>query len=144
MIADSLTALTYTDKTAVTGTTYYYTVKAYRTVNGSRVWSSYVKAGISGKAIPATPSVSLSSTSTGKVKVFWNKISGASGYAVYRKNLTTGKWERIKNITSASTLSYTASGTSGKNVYYTVRAYRTVNGTNVYSKYKTNVYIKVK
>lgn len=140
----TVTALTYTDKAAVTGQTYLYTVKAYRKLNGKVVWSSYEKAGISGKAIPSKPSFTLSSTTKGKVKVNWKKISGATGYVVYRKNLKTGKWETVKMIKSGSTVSCTVTGTSQKKVFYTVRAYRTVNGKKVYSKYNTDVGIQVK
>ena len=137
-------SLSYQDSTAETGTEYIYTVRAYRNVDGKKVLGTYQSKGITGTAIPSTPAVTLSSDSPGKVKVNWKEIDGATGYVVYRKNLSTGKWERIKKITSPSTVSYTADGTSGATVYYTVRAYRNVNGTNVFSKFKNNICITVK
>ena len=135
----------YTDEYKITcGKEYAYTVRAYRTVDGTRIYGKYDSKGISGKAIPSTPSVTLKSTEKGKVTISWNKISGANGYAVYRKNASSGNWTRIKTITSGSTVSYTTGADSGKTYYYTVRAYRTVNGSNVYSKYKDGISIKVK
>lgn len=138
------TSLSYTDTTAVTGTKYYYTVRGYRKVDGEIIWGKYSSKGISGKAIPSTPSVTLSSATAGKVKVSWKEISGATGYVVYRQDLTTGEWKRIKNITSPGTVSYTANGTSGATVYYAVRAYRTVGDKSIYSNFSEDACIKVK
>ncbi|MGN0294343.1 MAG: GH25 family lysozyme [Lachnospiraceae bacterium] len=127
-----------------TGKKYYYTVRAYRVVNGSRVYGKYDGTGISGKALPSTPSVTLTSTQKGKVKISWNKISGADGYAVYRKSSADGTWTRIQTIHSGSTTSCTVTATSKKTYYYTVRAYRKVGSSNVYSKYGAAVKITVK
>ncbi|MDO5410374.1 MAG: GH25 family lysozyme [Lachnospiraceae bacterium] len=143
-LKDVKDVLSYKDASAVTGKTYYYTVRAYRNVDDQRVYSSYYKKGISGKALPSAPAVSLKSTQKGKVNVSWNKISGASGYAVFCKTSSKGELERIKTIKSGKTVSCTVSATSGKTRYYTVRAYRTVGKTNIYSKYKEPVKIKVK
>lgn len=84
----STTGTSYTDTTAKTGTTYYYTVKAYS--------GSYASSYITNKTIKylAQPSVTLSNTSSG-VKVSWGKVTGASGYYVYRKT-TSGSWTKIK------------------------------------------------
>lgn len=138
-------ARSFTDGYKITtGKKYYYSVRAYRTVNGSRVYGKYNTTGISGKAIPSTPSVTLKSTQKGKVKISWKKVSGASGYVVYRKSSSGGKWTRIKTITSGSTTSYTASAASKKTYYYTVRAYRKVGSSRIYSNCKENLKIKVK
>lgn len=109
----STTGTSYTDTTAKTGTTYYYTVKAYS--------GSYASSYITNKTIKylAQPSVTLSNTSSG-VKVSWGKVTGASGYYVYRKT-TSGSWTKIKTTTSTS---YTdTSAKNGTTYYYTVRAY---------------------
>lgn len=138
-------ARSFTDGYKITtGKKYYYSVRAYRTVNGSRVYGKYNTTGISGKAIPSTPSVTLKSTQKGKVKISWKKVSGASGYVVYRKSSSGGKWTSIKTITSGSTTSYTASAASKKTYYYTVRAYRKVGSKRIYSNCKENLKIKVK
>ncbi|MDY4971016.1 MAG: GH25 family lysozyme [Lachnospiraceae bacterium] len=139
------TARSFTDGYKITtGKKYYYTVRAYRTVSGTRIYGKYNTTGISGKAIPSAPSLTAKSTQAGKVKLSWKKISGASGYAVYRKSSASGKWTRIKTITSGSTISYTTSATRGKYYYYTVRAYRKVGSSNVYSNYSKTIKIKAK
>ena len=108
--------VSYTDKTAKSGTTYTYTVRAYSgSVMGD--WSST-------KTVKrlADPTVSSVSNITAGVQVKWAKTAGATGYVVYRKT-GNGSWSRIATIKSGSTTSYTDKSTkSGTNYSYTVRA----------------------
>ena len=62
----------------------------------------------------------MTKSSSGR-KITWSGVTGASGYAVYRK-VSGGDWKMIGTTTSKS---YTdkASLSSGKTYYYTVRAY---------------------
>ena len=63
-------------------------------------------------------------SSTSKVKISWKKVSGASGYRIYRYNSSTKKWVKIKTIKSGSTISYKDTGLSiGKTYKYKVKAY---------------------
>jgi uncharacterized protein YkwD len=68
--------------------------------------------------------------------ISWNKVSGATGYRVYRKANTETNWTAITTI---KTTSYTDSNVNNDGVYtYTVRAY---NG-KVWSSYnKTGITI---
>ncbi|MCD7886272.1 MAG: leucine-rich repeat protein, partial [Clostridiales bacterium] len=61
---------------------------------------------------------SLTNTSKG-VTVKWSKVTGASGYYIYRNN------KQVKKITSGSTVSYTDTGakTNGTKYQYKVYAY---------------------
>jgi hypothetical protein len=125
--------VSYTDTTAKAGTTYYYTVKAY----SGKTYSSYV----TDKTIKrlTQPVVTLSNVTKG-VKISWKKITGASGYIVYRRT-ASNKWSPLKTLTSASTLSYTdTTGKNGTTYYYTVKAY----SGNINSSYVTNKSIKYK
>ena len=122
--------VSYTDKTAKSGTTYTYTVRAY---SGSTIgdWSST-------KTVKrlADPTVSSTSNITAGVQVKWIKTAGATGYIVYRKT-GTGSWSRLATIKSGSTTSYTdKSARSGTNYSYTVRA---CNGSTMsdWHNYKT-------
>lgn len=135
--------VSYTDKSLATGTTYYYKVRAYRTVDKKKVYSSYSSV-VSAKPVLKTPSVKLTSGSK-KATIKWEKISGASGYEVYRATSKSGKYSKIKTITKNSTVSYVNSSlTKNKTYYYKVRAYRTVNGKKIYSSYSVSKSVKVK
>jgi hypothetical protein len=129
--------VSYTDTTAKAGTTYYYTVRAYAGSNKTNK-SSYVT-NVSIKYLKQ-PTVTLSKVSKG-VKVAWSKITGASGYYVYRKASGAKSWTLLKKITSGSTVSYTdTKAKSGTTYYYTVKAY----SGSINSSYVTNKSIKYK
>ena len=64
----------------------------------------------------------------------WSKVSGANGYIVYSATSKNGKYKAVKTVKKASTLDFTQKKLKkGKNYYYKIRAYRTVNGKKVTS-----------
>jgi hypothetical protein len=75
--------------------------------------------------------VSLKSATAGKkqVKLSWKKVSGASGYYVYRSTSKSGKYTKIATIKKGSTVTYTNKNLKSKQTYYyKVIAYKTANG----------------
>ena len=72
-----------------------------------------------------TPKIhKVANLSTG-VKLYWKKISGASGYYIYRAYPNSSYYTRIKTITSSSVVSYTdKTTTSGRTYVYTIMAYK--------------------
>lgn len=128
--------VSYTDKKLTTGRTYYYKVRAYCLLGETKVFSAY--SNISGaKVVPAAPKTStVSSVNYNTLKINWNKVSEANGYALYRSTSAGGKYTKIATIKNTKTLSYTDTKlTTGKKYYYKVRAYRTVKGSKVYGTY---------
>lgn len=80
------------------------------------------------KILPAVPKARVSAATAAAIKITWNAVPQATGYVVYQA--IGGKWVRVK-VTSAT--SYTATGLkSGTNYRFTVKAYKTVGGTNYY------------
>jgi len=130
--------VSYLDKTVKSGTTYTYTVYAYK--SSSANISSYN----AGKKVIflSTPVLkSLVNSKSGPV-LKWGKVTGATGYYVYRK--TTGGWVKIATIKSGATVSYTdKKAAKGKTYRYTVRAYKS-SSANVSSINATGFKIKVK
>ena len=124
-------AVTFLDKKAVTGTTYYYKVRAYRNVNGKKVYGSYSIA-VKGKAVLSAPSLSVGSTSKTAV-LEWSRVKAADGYQVYASASKNGKYTRIK--TTKGTGMTEEKLATGKTRYYKVRAYRKVNGKAVYGSF---------
>ena len=120
----------YTNKSTKIGTKYYYKVKAAKVVNGSEILSAYSNTK-SITCIPAAPSLSISSSS-GKPKLTWKAVDGATMYFVYRS--TDGK--TFKYYDSTTKTSYTnKSAKIGTKYYYKVKAVKVVNGENVKSAY---------
>ena len=124
------TGLVYKDKDTKAGYKYSYTVKAYKLINGKKVYSGYDKKGLSGKL---NTTVSLK-TKNNTVLIDWKKTNGASGYYIYRATSKKGKYSKIKTITSGKTLKYTDKKVKlGKTYYYKVIPFKKISGKSVKS-----------
>ena len=89
--------------------------------------------------------ISATSKDKGKAKITWKKVSGASGYAIYRSTSKNGSYQKIKTLKSGSTLSFTDTNLkSRKNYYYKVKAYKSADMGNIYSAYSSMKSVKVK
>ncbi|MCQ4635259.1 S8 family serine peptidase [Anaerovorax odorimutans] len=128
----------YTNTGLKTNTTYYYKVKAFGTLSNKKAYSP-LSGAKSAKPTPAVPqSLNLYHTTYKGIKLKWKKVSGASGYGIYRATSKNGKYTYVKRIKNGSTLTYTNSGLkANKNYYYKVRAYRTVSGKRIYGSYSS-------
>ncbi|MGI6175478.1 MAG: lectin like domain-containing protein [Christensenellales bacterium] len=127
----------YTHKGLTTGKTYYYKVRAFRNVNGSRVYGPF-SAVQSAKAAPKKPAVKVTGLTYDTVKLGWKAIAGANGYEVLRSTSASGGFKLIKNLTKSTSVLYTDKSLhTGTAYYYRVRAYRTVNGKKIYGAYHT-------
>lgn len=117
---------TYTDKTAKSGKTYTYTVKAYK----SKTDGAYNKTGLKLKYLAAPKAEAKVYTSS--ISVSWSKVSGAKEYAVYRKASGDSKFKKVATTTKTSfkdtnvknnkTYSYRVKAVNGK----TTSAYKTI------------------
>ena len=111
---------TYTDKTAESNQTYYYTIRCMNA--GKNICTSdYNRTGTKAYYLAASNISSLTLTSNGIV-VKWNKVAGAKSYRIYRK--TTGGYTRIGTVNNGNTTSYTdTTAESGKTYTYAVKPY---------------------
>lgn len=119
---DTVSSLTFYDTKPTSGKTYTYRVAAYS--GNSR--SVYVSDSIKHLA---APEVSSASTVDSGISVKWNKITGASGYYLYRKT-SSGSWSNIAKTSSTSYTDKTAK--NGVKYEYTVCSY---SGSTKSSKY---------
>ena len=139
-----------TEKTSVTvsklydGTKYTFRVVAYGETAAGKPYDSAKYALIKTATCTETPTVKLSSTSKGKVKVTWSEVSGETGYQVWYSTSKDGSYKKLSNI-AANKNDATASGlTDGKTYYFKVRTYKTTDSGYVYSPFSTVQSIKVK
>ena len=111
---------TYTDKTAESNQTYYYTIRCMNA--GKNICTSdYNRTGTKAYYLAASNISSLTLTSNG-IAVKWNKVAGAKSYRIYRK--TTGGYTRIGTVNNGNTTSYTdTTAESGKTYTYAVKPY---------------------
>lgn len=108
-------------------------------------WSKYLGWGYQGGKIPSgsyteinknTLDLKKAAWKNDDVTLTWDKLNGASGYRIYRKDPETGKWKKIKTVKSATKKTYTDTSTvEGTTYQYRARAYVEVGDKNVFSKY---------
>jgi fibronectin type 3 domain-containing protein len=102
-------ATTFTDGTAVTGTTYYYVVQA---VNGCGTSSNSSCANAARLTVPAAPTgVSSTGTCTG-VTTSWNNVTGATSYNLLRGGACGTMQNTFTNVTSPHADTSAVAGTT--------------------------------
>mgnify|MGYP004522047841 CR=1 FL=1 len=127
----NVTGTSWTDKTAVAGVKYTYTVRGI-SANGTLspgFDTTGVSATIPAAPTPTTPdNVTLGSAKVNgsTIVVTWQAANGAAEYRVYRKDAANPKWKGIANVTGTSWTDKTAQ--AGVKYTYTVRGI-SANGT---------------
>ncbi len=136
VLIDSVEDCEYYDTSIKTGKTYYYKVKTSDSVwledatnPMSNTTSIYILS-----SVKYAKAKKLSSTS---VQISWTKLSGATGYEIFLYDDMKEDYKLIKTISSNSTLNYKKTGLKkGYTYYFSIRAYRTINGVKYYSEPK--------
>lgn len=132
--------LYYVDGQRTCGTKYYYKIRAYKVVNGKKIYSTYSgkKSGRPAPKKATRPTVEIRDVTSVQVTIY--PVAEAHGYELYR-TLTNGKFVKEKALTAPGTV--TVTGLKNGVFYdYKVRAYRTVNGKKVYGEF-SNVRTRV-
>ena len=113
------TNLLFLDKNVKLGTSYIYTLRA---VSENGVTSTYYSSGWTRQFTPGTPTGGSVLNSSKALKVSWSKVSGATGYIVYRKANNSKSWTRLATV---KTTSYMDKNVKANVKYtYTVKAYK--------------------
>lgn len=135
----------YTKSGLTTGTSYSYKVRAYKTVNKKNVYGSYSKAVKAAPSLSKVSGIKTVNVSGKVVKVTWKKVSGASGYKLYRSTKKNGSYKLVKTVKGSKTVKYTNKKLKkGKTYFYKVRAYKTVGKKKVYGSYSSYKSVKVR
>lgn len=122
------------------GKTYYYKMRPYINISGKKVYGKTYSVIKSAKTKPATPTLTVSKYSSGKIKrkvrVKWSQVSEVTGYRISRSTSATKGFKRIKSPSYKATRSFIDKGVKkNKTYYYKIRAYKKVNGKLLYGSY---------
>jgi fibronectin type 3 domain-containing protein len=136
-----LTATSYTDTSVTSGSPYYYYVSAAN-ANGETSGGNVVSAIPGAATLPAPTGLRIVPAST-QLTLYWNPVTGASGYNVYRGTSPGGEGSvplaNGVNSTSGTFYTYASTGlTNGTPYYYTVTAVNS-NGEGTASAEATGV-----
>ena len=84
----------------------------------------------------------VSNKSDSTIKMTWKKSPKVTGYEIYRSTKVNGTYKKIKSLKNNS---YTNKKLkSDTEYYYKVRAYKTVKGKKIYSRFSKTVVMKTK
>ena len=112
----SESALSYTDKKAVNGEKYVYTLRA---VNKNTISAYHSLKGIVCLSVPV---LDKAASKQDGMHISWKSVKGADAYYIYRKT-GSGSWQRIGTTNKGTAVSYTDGSAVGGITYsYTVRA----------------------
>lgn len=145
--------LTYTDNGLTSGKKYTYMVRGYHKLNTGTVYGAYSQEysctatyaeAVTASTDPEPPifdtapdmptQAAIANRTSSSINVRWSKISGVTGYFVYKYNTSTGKYDRIARCIGDESRSYNFTGLSPATTYkFGVRAYYEYNGVIMYS-----------
>ena len=132
----------FNNTSITTNKNYYYKVRAYRTIDGKKKYSSYSSPQIGVKAsISKVNGVSAASTSN-CVALKWTAVSGASGYEIYRATGSNNNYTNVGNATSNAFNDYNVA--NKLTYYYKVRAYKSIGSSKVYGDFSSIGYSRSK
>lgn len=129
--------------TAKTGTPYYFRVRASVTDHGRVYYGEYSNVAHGRALLAQTEITSYKCTARRNVSLWYNKVVGASGYQIvfspYKDFSAAKKWYR-----SGGTGKLATGLKRGKTYYFMVRAYRMVDGREVFGPFSEAKKITIK
>lgn len=134
--------LYYEDNSVSKNKTYYYKVRAYKITDNKVVKKSDTSATVKKAIVTISKATNLKATtvSESKIKLTWNKVSGASRYYLF---YSTSKNGTYKSIGYTKGTSYTFSKLNSSSTYYfKIKSAKILDGTTYKSSYSNVVSAK--
>ena len=126
-------------------TTYYVRMRAYKTVDGAKVYTGWTKSK-KAKVTFYTPTFkSLENKAWRSMTATWTAVTSAEGYQVQYS--TSSKMSSAKTVTVKGGTKITkkiSKLVKNKTYYVRIRAYKTVDGKKVYSSWTAKKKVKLK
>ncbi len=110
----------FTDTTVKSGKTYYYRITSISPSTGKHSEKSQAL----GITYISTPDITSRANTSQGIQLGWNKITGATGYAIYRK-VGANDWTRVATIDGNATFTWVDTAVksgNGTTYKYTIRA----------------------
>ena len=105
---------------------------------GSKQYKGYIIARYMDPVISAVNNLRKTGCTDTTVTLSWKKVSGATGYQIYRSNAKKGKYTRIGIVYGANNCSYTVKNLEKNMIYYyKVRAHKKIGNRYGFSSFKT-------
>jgi len=129
----SVTGTSYINAGLKTDKSYYYRVRAYKTVNGVKIYSGYSESVSCKPSLAAPGDFNVKRISPSEIKISWEPLAGANAYVIYRYSYNQEKYYVLTATTSAAYVNIPAK--HNIDYYYKVRAYRIVDGKKLFGAY---------
>jgi hypothetical protein len=129
---------TYTHTGLISGETWTYYVKAYKTISNERVYSSATNSiAVKIGSTLAAPTDLVATAGNRQVDLKWTAVTGAAGYIVYVYDNNTANFQPV-TIVSQTSYSHT-SLVNGQKYTYMVAAYKINDGDRIIGNYSLSV-----
>lgn len=118
----------FTDTDVTSGKTYQYRCAAFDHRWDKLLWKLFF-GGIGHRSAGKSVRCKTQKRSSTYVTLGWSKISGSSGYRVYKYNTAEKKYESVATIAGGAEVSYKVTGLSGATTYkFKVKSYKKQKG----------------
>ncbi len=89
------------------------------------------------------PTIQVSLNTDGVPVVSWKKVSGVTGYRVYRKTSTDTKWVKVNTTSKTKVVDTACKAKDGSTVKYTVKSYVKADGKTTWSANSKAASVKI-
>ncbi len=125
----TVTDATYKRTNLTPGATYYFKVKAYKRLSNGTVIDGAASNTYTTATQCAATKITSAAQTTSAIRIYWQKVAGASGYRVYQYSASQGKYVQIA-VVSGTTYKVTKNLKAGTTYKFIVKPYKKLsNGT---------------